>query len=53
MGSTLTVLNFITRRLLTIDPEYALAYSGLANRYIFFKLPSQLEGISIAKMYAS
>ena len=41
------------KRALDIDPEYALAYSGLANRYIFFKLPSQLEGIPIAKMYAT
>ena len=41
------------KKALDIDPEYALAYSGLANRYIFFKLPSQLEGIPIAKMYAN
>jgi adenylate cyclase len=41
------------KRALDIDPDYALAYSGLANRYIFFKLPSQLEGIPIAKMYAA
>ena len=41
------------KKALDIDPEYALAYSGLANRYIFFKLPSQLEGIPIAKMYTT
>ncbi len=41
------------KKALDIDPEYALAYSGLANRYIFFKLPSQLEGIPIAKMYTA
>jgi Tfp pilus assembly protein PilF len=41
------------KRALEIDPEYALAYSGLANRYIFYKLPSQREGIPIARMYAT
>jgi len=41
------------KKALDIDPEYALAYAGLANRYIFFNLPSQLEGIPIARMYAT
>lgn len=41
------------KKAIDIDPEYALAYSGLANRYIFFKLPSQREGIPIAKMYVT
>ena len=35
-----------------IDPEYALAYSGLANCYIFSgKIATQVEGIPIARMY--
>jgi len=41
------------KKAIDIDPDYALAYSGLANCYIFFKLPSQLEGIPIARMYAA
>jgi TolB-like protein len=40
------------KKALDIDPDYALAYSGLANCYIFYKLPSQLEGIPIARAYA-
>jgi adenylate cyclase len=35
-----------------IDPDYALAYTGLANCYIFsHKVSSQLEGISVARSY--
>ena len=40
------------KKALDIDPDYALAYSGLAYCYIFYKLPSQLEGIPIARTYA-
>jgi adenylate cyclase len=40
------------KKALDIDPEYALAYSGLANCYLFSgKIVNQLEGIPIAKMY--
>jgi adenylate cyclase len=40
------------RKALEIDPDYALAYSGLANCYIFStKFSSQVESIPIAKAY--
>jgi adenylate cyclase len=40
------------KRALDIDPDYALAYTGLANCYIFsHKISSQLEGIPVAKAY--
>jgi TolB-like protein len=35
-----------------IDPDYAAAFSGLANCYILSRKLSQLESIPIAKMYA-
>lgn len=42
-------------RALDIDPDYALAYAGLANCYIFgghsHTISSQLEGIPVAKAY--
>ena len=41
------------KRALDLDPDYALAYSGLADCYIYSrKISSQLEGIPVAKMYA-
>jgi len=40
------------KRALDIDPDYALAYTGLANCYIFsHKISSQLEGIPVARAY--
>ena len=40
------------KRALDIDPDYSLAYTGLANCYIFSqKISSQLEGIPVAKAY--
>jgi len=40
------------KQALDIEPDYALAYSGLANCYIFSKkIKNQLEGIPIAKLY--
>ena len=39
------------KKALDIDPDYALAYAGLANRYIFYHLPSQLDGINFIRTY--
>jgi adenylate cyclase len=40
------------KRAVDIDPDYALAYTGLANCYIFSqKISSQLEGVPVAKAY--
>lgn len=40
------------KRAVEIDPDYALAYTGLANCYIFSqKISSQMEGVPVAKAY--
>ena len=48
------MLRLITTRLFELDPNYALAYAGLADLYIVnLKGLSQLEAIPIAKDYAT
>jgi adenylate cyclase len=43
---------FYFKQATSIDPDYALAYAGLANCYIFSnKVSSQLEGMAVAKVY--
>jgi adenylate cyclase len=42
------------KRAIDIDPEYAIAYAGLANCYIFNRnISSQMVGIPVARTYAT